>query len=360
MKDKRFVIYLNVLLLVQIVFVQIVSQYPAFIEQYYSNGLYPFTSSLLRILFGWIPFSIGDIFIAIFVFLFSRFIYKLFKTRFKKCWFKLLTLTAYLSIIYLCFYWFWGFNYFREPLAKNLGFEQKKYTTEQLTKVSKSIVKKLNETHLHIAKNDTLLIENPYTQHKMYKMAVEGYDNLSKKYPQLHYQYASVKSSLMSLLQTYNGTSGYLNPLTGEAQVNDMIPKTGYPTTVCHEMAHQIGFAAENEANFVGYLAALSNDDIYFKYSAYRMAFGYLISELRRHDKEVYKEVLSTVNKGVLKDYRASSEFWSRYENPIEPLLKKGYNSYLKANNQAKGIQSYNYVVDLIISYQEKSAHPNS
>ena len=39
---------------------------------------------------------------------------------------------------------------------------------------------------------------------------------------------------------------------SGEAQVNDRIPKTGYPTTTCHEMAHQIGFAAENEANFVG------------------------------------------------------------------------------------------------------------
>ena len=84
MKDKRFVIYLNVLLLVQIVFVQIVSQYPTFIEQYYSNGLYPFTSKLLRILFGWLPFSIGDVFIAVFIFLFLRFVYKLFKTKFKK------------------------------------------------------------------------------------------------------------------------------------------------------------------------------------------------------------------------------------------------------------------------------------
>ncbi|MDG1040547.1 MAG: DUF3810 family protein, partial [Polaribacter sp.] len=39
---------------------------------------------------------------------------------------------------------------------------------------------------------------------------------------------------------------------------------------------------------------------------------------------------------------------------PIEPLIKKGYNSYLKANNQANGIASYNYVVDLIISYENQ------
>lgn len=352
MKNKKFILYLNGLLLLQIVFVQVISNYPSIIERYYSNGLYLFTSKLFRIVFGWIPFSVGDVLIAIYLLFFLRFIYRLIKSRFKKGWFKLLVLTANVSILYVCFYWFWGFNYFREPLAKNLGIQQSKYSTEQLTEVSKEIVKSLNAVHLSISKNDTLKIENPYSQKAMYRMAIDSYKNLSKEHPQFEYQFASIKSSLMSLIQTYNGTSGYLNPFTGEAQVNDMIPKTGYPTTVCHEMAHQIGFAAENEANFIGYLAALSHDDLYFKYAANRMAFGYLISELRKHDREIYKEVLQSVNKGVLKDFRASSEFWSQYENPIEPLVKKGYNSYLKANKQSKGIQSYNYVVDLIISYQ--------
>jgi hypothetical protein len=125
-------------------------------------------------------------------------------------------------------------------------------------------------------------------------------------------------------------------------------------------MAHQLGIAAENEANFVGYLAALANEDIYFKYAANRMAFSYLISELRKHDKELYRTAMRNVNKGVIKDFRASAEFWSQYENPIEPIIKKGYNSYLKANKQAKGIQSYNYVVDLIISYSKSKTHKSS
>ena len=353
MKNKKLNIYLTFLLGFQIAFVQIISNYPSIIEKYYSNGIYLFTSKLLRLLFGWIPFSFGDVLIGFLVFAFFRFLYRLIKARFKKSLEKLLQLFAIVSLLYGCFYWFWGFNYFREPLAKNLGFNQQKYTTEQLASVTKNIVNKLNTIHLQITKNDTLIVKNPYTQKEMYLTSLTGYDNLATQYPQLAYTHRSVKSSLMSLLQTYNGTSGYLNPITGEAQVNDMIPKTGYPTTICHEMAHQIGFAAENEANFVGYLAALSNDDVYFKYAAYRMAYGYLISELRKHDITIFKEVITITNKGVLKDYRASSEFWSQYQNPIEPLIKKGYNSYLKANKQTKGIQSYNYVVDLIISYSE-------
>ena len=38
----------------------------------------------------------------------------------------------------------------------------------------------------------------------------------------------------------------------------------------------------------------------------------------------------------------------------IEPYFKKGYNSYLKANNQTKGIKSYSYVVDLLIAYYKQ------
>ena len=327
----------------------------AFIERYYSKGIYPFISSFFRIILGWIPFSVGDFLIFFGIFAFLRFLFRLIKTRFKNFIPKIIHFTAVLSVIYFCFYLFWGLNYYREPLAKNLGYSQSKYSTKQLQNVTKLIIQNLNEYQLEITKNDTLKVVNPYHQKEMYKMAVSGYNYLSKDFPQLKYQFRSVKSSLMSLIQTYNGTSGYLNPLTGEAQVNDCIPKTNYPTTTCHEMAHQIGFAAENEANFVGFLAANYNKNVYFKYASYRMAFGYCISELRKRDRTLSKELWKTVNLGVRKDFRASHLFWQAYKNPFEPKLKKVYNSYLKANKQDKGVQSYNYVVDLFISYFETS-----
>ena len=40
--------------------------------------------------------------------------------------------------------------------------------------------------------------------------------------------------------------------------------------------------------------------------------------------------------------------------------MKKGYNAYLKSNNQAKGVESYNYVVDLLISYYSDKIEVNS
>ncbi|MEO9569873.1 MAG: DUF3810 domain-containing protein [Polaribacter sp.] len=353
MKWNKKHIILTILLPIQILLMKLVARNPDFIEQYYSNGIYPYISSFFRIILGWIPFSVGDVLLAIGLLIFLRSIYKLIKNKFKNFIPKIIHLVAIFSVIYFCFYLFWGLNYYREPLAKNLNYTQKKYTTNQLKKVTKHIILELNKYQFKITKNDTLKVENPYSQKKMYEMAISGYDNLSNDFPQLKYKYKSVKNSLMSLLQSYNGTGGYLNPLTGEAQVNSRIPKTSYPTTTCHEMAHQIGFAAENEANFIGFLAANYNDDIYFKYASYRMAFGYCISEIKKRDSDLSKALSKTLNKGIIKDFNASYKHWQQYKNPFEPLVKKGYNAYLKANKQTKGLDSYNYVVDLFISYFE-------
>jgi hypothetical protein len=355
MKINKKQVFLTIFLPIQVLLVQVAAHNPAFIEQYYSNGIYPVISAFLRIIFGWLPFSFGDLLIGFLTFIFLRFIFRLIHTRFQKVIPKLIQLTAVLSVIYFCFYLFWGLNYYREPLAKNLKYKQKKYTTVQLQKVTTEIIEKLNYYQFKITKNDALKVDNSYNQKEMYKMALSGYENLKNDFPQLTYKHPSVKSSLMSLFQTYNGTAGYLNPLTGEAQVNDRVPKTSYPTTVCHEMAHQIGFAAENEANFVGFLAANYNDDVYFKYASYRMAFGYCITELRKRDNKLSTKLWKTVHKGITKDFNASFQFWQEYKNPFEPILKKGYNAYLKANKQDKGVASYNYVVDLFISYFEAS-----
>jgi hypothetical protein len=353
MKIQKKQLILALLLPIQVVLVHLASKNPAIIEQYYANGIYPVISSFLRIIFGWLPFSLGDLLIGYLLFLFFRFFIRLIASRFRYFIPKTIHFTAVLSMLYFCFYLFWGLNYYREPLAKNMQYPVQKYTTNQLEKVSYQIVEKLNSHQFKITKNDTTKVVNILDQKKMYALAELSYQELSREHPQFTYQHVSVKNSLMSWLQMYNGTAGYLNPFTGEAQVNDRIPKTGYPTTICHEIAHQIGFAAENEANFIGFLAANYSTNLYFKYASYRMAFAYCLAELRKRDPIKAKRLWSKMHTGVGKDFRASYASWEAYKNPLEPLIKKGYSSYLKANKQKNGIDSYNQVVDLLVFYFE-------
>jgi len=348
---KKRNIYLTLFLGVQMLLMKWIENNPSFVETYYSRGIYPYISSILRICFGWLPFSFGDLIIIFFSFYLIYLIYKLISTRFSDIVSKVLKVTSFISIIYFLFHTLWGLNYYREPLYKNLKFETTSYSNEELVNLTKFFINKLNQSHLAITKSDSTRVIVPYSNKDIYFLAKKGYKKLANTNSLFTYKYGRAKNSLISIFQSYNGTSGYLNPFTGEAHVNSMIPKTILPTTTTHEMAHQIGFAAENEANFIGFLAALHTEDLYFKYSAYRMATRYVIFELYKRDNEIFDTLYKTLNKGILIDFKSSSDFWNSYKNPFEPIVKKGYNAYLKSNNQVEGIKSYNYVVDLLISH---------
>ena len=50
--------------------IKIFSFFPDAVEKYYSTGIYPSIARLLRLLFGWVPFSVGDfLYAACFIYL---------------------------------------------------------------------------------------------------------------------------------------------------------------------------------------------------------------------------------------------------------------------------------------------------
>ena len=124
-------------------------------------------------------------------------------------------------------------------------------------------------------------------------------------------------------------------------------------------MAHQLGYAAENEANFIGCLAAINNEDIYFKYSGNIFALRHCLNEIYKRDIKIYESIIEDVNKGILKNYQESYDFWMSYQNPLEPIFKSTFNSFLKANNQDKGIESYSYAVALFVNYFKDTSFKN-
>ena len=347
-KKLGLVIFLGI----QIVLISILKNYPEFIERFYSNGLYVFLSKLMRYVFGWLPFSMGDVLYTLASIYLLRWLYINRKRIIKDTlnWF--LDIGATLSIAYFAFHILWAFNYYRQPLYKSLNLEAE-YTTEQLISFTEKLIKKSNSIHNKLAYNDSLKVELPYTKPEIFDKVKDGYKTLSKVYPHLEYQPQSIKKSIYSVPLTYMGFSGYLNPFTNEAQVDGLIPTYKFPTTSCHEAAHQLGYAAENEANFIGSLAAIHNDDIYFKYSGYTFALRYCLAELFRRDSELYKTILATINKGIIKNYQEVQAFWMAYKNPLEPIFEKTFDTFLKANNQSDGMKSYSYVVALLVNYYE-------
>ena len=347
-KTQKFILAFSII--PQYLVVKLLSHYPEFIETYYSNGIYQFTSKTLRYVFGWLPFSVGDILYTIAGVYIIRWLFLNRKRIVKDTRNWVLDVLTTCSFIYFAFYLFWGMNYFRIPVHSSINLKNT-YSTEELKQVTENLIVKANNIQVSITQNDTVKIEMPFSKSELLKMSENGYENLAKTYPQLEHNPSSSKLSLYSLPLTYLGISGYLNPFTNEAQIDGLIPRHQYPTTICHEKAHQLGYAAENEANFIGFLASTYNDDIYFKYSGYIFALRYCLNEVYKRDKALYQTLNETINKGILKNYQESYEFSLSFQNPLEPIFEASYNKFLKANNQDKGIESYSYAVALFVNY---------
>jgi hypothetical protein len=257
---------------------------------------------------------------------------------------------SFLSVFYFFFHFFWALNYYRQPLSEKLNIETA-YSDADLLKFTKKLILKTNTIQQQITKNDTLAVAFPYTLEQELTMNLKGYQNLAQQHPFFTYENLSIKKSLFSLPLTYMGFGGYLNPFTNEAQVNSLLPLYSSPTTTCHEMAHQIGFASESECNFIGFLASVKNDDLYFKYSGYSFALRYCLYNWQARDEVVFQKLLKTVHPGILKNYKETDDFWNQYESFIDKGFHVFYDNFLKINQQKDGINSYSKFVDLMVNY---------
>ncbi len=338
---------------IQILLVKWLSNYPNFVEDYYSNGIYSYISKFSRTLLGWIPFSFGDLLYTALVILAIRYVYKHWKSIKRKPLLFLKDIIVVLSIVYFAFHLLWGMNYHRQPINWKLGIERE-YTVDELVELTQYIVKKTNQYQFELTGDTISPVHIPYSKKDIFAKTEEAYGSFAKQYPDFEYEHRSLKSSIYSVPLTFMGYGGYLNPFTNEAQVNGITPKFRLPTVSGHEVGHQLGYSAEGATNFIGYLVTSQSKDPYFKYSAYNHALGYCLTDLFYKDEEAYNEIVATINPGVKENFNELRDFWKKYENPLEPLFKSVFNAFLKVNNQKDGIKSYNAVVGLIINYRKQ------
>ncbi|HVY76377.1 MAG TPA: DUF3810 domain-containing protein [Puia sp.] len=354
MQWKRLVPWL--LPVVPAVAIKIFTYFPDAIEKYYSNGFYPFLARFQRFMFGWIPFSIGDILYGITVIYILvqliRFIRKAFQRRLGRrylvyCAGRLFSGALWLYVI---FNFLWGLNYDRPDLTTRLNLESQPYTNDQLRNLVSVIVSRLNtlDSAARVHRQDLA------KKKKLFRGSVLAYRNYAAHDDMFYYHAPSVKPSLYSYLGNYFGFSGYYNPFTGEAQVNTTVPLFVQPFTTCHEIGHQLGYAKEEEANFAGYLAAKSSTDPAFRYSVYFDLYLYAGSALYQRDSASFIPFREQLNPSVRADLHELKIFYKRYENPFEPVIRKLYGGYLKANKQPQGMNAYDEVIGLAIAWYDK------
>ncbi len=346
-----------IILIGSALFIKIFSFFPGSVEKFYSKGIYPYISSTQRILFGWVPFSVGDILYLAFgiLLLYKSAIFvrtALRKQLTKRMLKQSVKNVVYSSlIIYVVFNVLWGLNYNRVPMSQQMGLPRDRYSTENLKRIVSVLIGKLNGfDHQRERKIRSQLHEKRI----LFYAAVSTYGEVVSEYPSLSYEYVSVKPSLFSYLGNYLGFTGYYNPFSGEAQSNTTVPIFVQPFTTCHEIGHQVGYAKENEANFAAFLAGRTSTNLAFRYSVYFDMYLYAIRELYNRDSAQVRAFKALLKPAVIADIEAMRAFYRKYENPFEPVIRKLYAQYLKANEQPSGLRSYNEVVAMLVAYYRK------
>jgi Protein of unknown function (DUF3810) len=346
-----------VLLIVLTILIKWASWYPEWVENNYSRGIYPIISKVQRVLFGWIPFSIGDLFYAflilIILFKAGKFFKLLFQRKLSRSYFGagLRQAIFFCLFIYVFFNLLWGLNYNRRGIANQLGLEVKQYTLADLDTLTIVIQQRVNGYAALVTESQ----RDSFDRKKiLFNSAADAYREVAKQFSFLKYSPKSIKPSLFSYLGNYLGFQGYYNPFSGEGQVNTTVPRFLEPFVTAHEMAHQLGYGKENEANFVGYLACRAYRNNAFRYSVYYDMYNYALGEVFRRDTILGKAFQQKVHLQVKKDQQEFRNFYRKYKNPIEPVVMWGYGHFLKANNQPAGKRSYNEVVAWLIAYYKK------
>jgi len=348
------------------IFLHFIGNFPSFVENWYALGFYPLFANLLRSMVGWIPFSVGDFVYLllgywILVLLFKGLL-KLYHQGFSVDLFLQFAgkMLQYFCWGYILFQLFWGLNYSRLGIANQLDISKKGYSKEEVTALTRALIDKTN--NYRRALKDSNLPQMPLQA--IFQEAVRSYENIAVVYPFLQYKMPAVKISFFTPIADYIGFSGYYAPLSGEAQLRDDLPRILIPFISCHEIAHQLGYASESEANFVGYLASASSKNNYFNYSVYLDLLGYAMGEeFLQYAKDssnfkIYETVVqynrSHIDSLVKKDRKEIKQFFMLRRNSFSPVSASLYNQFLLFNKQIAGMNSYDEVIGWLISYQKK------
>lgn len=341
------------------------------VENYYSNGFYYYISYLQRLFFYWLPCSIGDMLYVVFgmylIYKLVKFINKFRKKENRKKtivnavkWFLNLLL-----IIFIVFKILWGINYSRLGVTHQFKLKKNNYATEELIELTRDLIfdankyrQQISDTSLPGLNIDSIFLETE-----------KCYSSISRFYPFLRTNFFAVKPSLFSFAGNYLGYTGYYNPFSGEAQIRSDLPLILLPFICAHEVAHQLGYASEEEANFIGCIATNESKDIRFKYSLDLELLDYAQKELMLHyiSNGNVREYVMLVNSfkdcmsvQVKKDRKAIRDFFNKNRKDVANISNFVYDKYLKLNKQQQGIESYNAVIAWVLSYQNQFSRINN
>ncbi len=357
MNIRRKIIVLATLIAIALVYAFVEYNFTNALIRNYNRVYYSLQSVRIGIT-SIVPFSLGDIaYVAAgigVVVAVVRWVYLLlhFKSSKEKFWVITVKSVSAAVATYLLFIAGWGANYNKIPLYKHWGLSEQIDTSILL---SGNMAINFDTSCQRLPKRLLPLVDfNIYLLSKINEYA-PGYKDLplnaiNTRAVSYYASYTNspisktglrIKRSLFGYFLERMAIEGYYNPFTGEGQVNSGLPAFIMPFLVCHEMAHQAGIAAEEDANLMAYAIGVATTDSAFRYSAYLNIWQYANNRLYRFDSVLASRLERRLNPLTLSHLDSLDKINARYHKQMARYSSEIYDSYLKMNDQKDGVRSY-------------------
>lgn len=333
------------ILLAQFLLFYLFSKIPFFTNAF--SSFFEWQKTAHQKLFAPIPFSVGDIFYVILGATILIFLFKILKKKTRNTY--LVKLLVILNLIYFIYQIFWGQLYFQKPMIQQLppeeiSLEETKFLTLKylnLCKQTRKLVKE-DENGVFKIQNLSTIESEIVSQQRQVPEFLSG-----KKSTTIN----NFKPSLFRIIMSYTGILGYYNPFTAEAQYNAALPSTQIPFTLAHESAHQLGFAREQEANFIAYLLGKNSGNSELKYSVEFFVLRSLLNSLVEKNPDFVKKVLENYSPAMKRDRIYEKMFAQNHDGILSIFFELSNDLFLKSNQQ-EGSITYSYFVELMVRYE--------
>lgn len=330
---------------------------PSF-SDFFNKYISPAVRAPLAFITGWIPFSLAEFAIILVPLIIVAVVWygaKKYSSTWKNVAIYCLTILSVAAYVFSTFTLGFVPAYRGTRLDAKMGLDKQPVSAEELYETTKIVARELNALAKQVDYSESSdLSIMPYGYSELNKKLMEAYKLASDKYDFIQTFDSNVKRIMLSEPMTYTHISGVYTFFTGEANINTNFPDYTIPFTAAHELAHQRGFAREDEANFIAFLVCIESPDLYIRYSGYLNLYEYLVGALSSASSEYYLEVSYSVDMNVRLERIAYSKFFEKYRDNIAEKVSGAVNDTFLTINGTEGTKSYGMVVDLAVAYYKQ------
>ena len=328
---------------------------PAWVELAYARGFYPKVAWAMRAVSGRVGVALIELVLLALVLQAARALLGVVRgrARLSTC---MARGAAWVAGLWLVFLAVWGLNYQRPPLLELTVWPEPERSAAALDELCAHHLRAANALRAGLAEDEQGFPALTLPLDEMLAGMQQGYRELPALPEELARAWAQpstgLKTPLLGRLFSWVGITGIFVPFTGEPCLNPTLPVVDLLFAAAHELAHARGVAREDEANFLAWMACVEHPDPLVRYAGELAAVRYSMNQLFLIDTARGFERLAELDEAVKRDWFGAVDYWMEHQGPVLEVAEEVNDTYLQAQGEEEGVESYGRMVDLLLAAQ--------